>query len=292
MRKSAINTVEIHPFAASKDGSGAVSQAVSVAPLRASDIILRLKDRLVGLNRQTDNGHRLFRLSYSILTLETCLKEKGMLHIALPQSSGIQTILQRIEGELEILCPQTERVVGDAAAPVMERVDQKIEPVIHSILEAVAHLSQQLEQVSANATRSPEEVDVIRLLADLQKSVAADGRRNYASQAALHASIERLSERLEQIEVRLNPQPEISHSDTLLRSIASEPVKEREPIDPRPMLLAARAAAARALTDIDPKSAASKPGPGRPSPLDEPPRPHRPKEPQARRRWGFSFAVA
>ena len=284
--------VEIYPFAASIDGSGAVSETVSSAPLRASDVIIRLKDRVIGLNRQTDNGHRLFRLSYSILTLETCLEEKGMLHKALPQSSGIQTILQRIEGELEILCPQTEEANGDAGAPVMGRVDQHIEPVIHSILEAMAQLSDQIEQVNAKAARSPEEMDVIRLLGDLQKSVSADGRRNYASQAALHASIERLSERLEQIELRLNPQPEVSHADTVLRTIASEPVKEREPIDPRPMLLAARAAAARALTDIEPKAAASKIGSENPSPLDEPPRPRQSKEPQARRRWGFSFAVA
>ena len=264
----------------------------SSAPLHASDIITRLKDRLVGLNRQTENGHRLFRLSYSILTLETCLEEKGMLHRALPQSSGIQTILQRIERELEILCPQAEGVTGEAKAPVMQRVDQNIEPAIHSILEAIAHLSHQLEQVNAKAARSPEEVDVIRPLADLQKSVAADGRRNYASQAALHASIERLSERLEQIEARLNPQPEGGPADAVLRTIASETVKEREPIDPRPMLLAARAAAARALTDIEPKPAASKMGSENPSSVDEPPRQHRPKEPQARRRWGFSFAVA
>ena len=288
MRKSAEETIESVATSTSNLISEGALQAVPVASLCVNDMIAMLKERLVRLHRHVENRRQLFRLSYSILTLETCLEEKGIAHIPIERSPGIQTILKRIEAEIDALGHHEGVVNGDAKDVVADAIDQGSDPTIRRLFDMIADLSHQLEQLSGQTAQSADESEVLRLLSALQKSIVADGRRNYASQAALHASIERLSDRLEQIEGRVS-QPTDAHSQNALHlNTPADSARERDPIDPRPMLIAARAAAARALMDIDPRPSAIHTAP----PHDEPPLPHRPMPLQPRRRWGFSFAAA
>jgi hypothetical protein len=228
-------------------------------------MIAGLKERLVGLHGQMNNGHALFRLSYSILSLENCLEEKGMMGMSLDKAPGIHAIIGRIDGEISALTLQT-------AAP------------FPSLFGAIAHLTRQLAETSERLPVAPDHSELVRLMVDVQKSITADGRRHYASQAALHASIERLSERLEQMEARLAPPKDQLDPHTPAREMVPHMTRDPSPIDPRPMLKAARAAAARALTDIENAPVTSTFPTLGSTPSDQPP--------LRRRRWGFSFAAA
>jgi hypothetical protein len=285
MRKSVKETIEDMIISTSALMSEGALQAAPVISLCASDMIAMLKERLLRLHPLVENRRQLFRLSYSILTLEACLEEKNIAQIAIERSPGIQTILKRIEAEIDALCRQEGVAPRATKDGVATAVDDASDAMIGRLFDTVDRLSHQLEQMSGQIASLTEESDVLRLLSDLQKHIQADGRRNYASQAALHASIERLSDRLEQIEGRMSRQIEASAADSFHQSRASDTARERDPIDPRPMLMAARAAAARALMDIEPKSGiVANPSPPKPAPLSEPPLP--------RRRWGFAFAAA
>lgn len=289
MRKSAEETIENIDNSTSDLISEIALQAVPVASLCAADMIALLKERLVRLHRHVENRRQLFRLSYSILTLETCLEEKRISHIAIERSPGIHTILKRLEAEIDTLCQQEGVTHWGEKEAVVDAIDHGSDPTIGRLLDGMAQLSHQLEQMCGQTVPLREESEVLRLLADLQKNIVADGRRNYASQAALHASIERLSDRLEQIERRVSQPMDAGPQNALHAIMATEAVRERNPIDPRPMLMAARAAAARALMDLEPKSSDAV---HNTPPPDDPPRPHRPKPSEPRRRWGFSFAAA
>jgi len=278
MRKSENKTIESMVISTSASVFEGALQAAPIISLCAADMIAMLKERVMRLHSLVENRRQLFRLSYSILTLEACLEEKGIAHIAIERSPGIRTILKRIEAEIDALCLQEGVAVCTAK-------DGVADATIRRLFDTIARLSHQLEQMSCQITPLTEGSDVLRLLTDVQKHIQADGRRNYASQAALHASIERLSDRLEQIEGRVSPQMEASVADSLHQNRTTDTARERDPIDPRPMLMAARAAAARALMDIEPKSGTvTSPSPPNPSPIAEPPLP--------RRRWGFAFAAA
>ena len=273
MGKSAKNIEPLSSHVSSIDELTPASDMPSRAPPKAMDAIAGLKSRLVELHQPAQSGHRLFRLSYSILTLETCLEERGLTDISLDQSPGIQAMIRRIDDEMNSL--------GKAAPPapfVAVNVHQKnssdsLLPVIHQNL---VHLADQLTTFQTEIRPTQDGADIVRLLGELQKGMTLDSRRHQTAQAALHAAIERLSERMTQFEATFE-----RYYATQSTGKLTESVKDKERIDPRPMLAAARAAAARALADIEPPGDTIGNAPKSPA-----------VPPLLRGRWGFSFAAA
>ena len=263
MRKNDDNPLSVNAIAALGDGACPVGALPPT--IRLAEMIIGLKERLVGLHGQTNDARTLFRLSYSILSLETCLEEKGLLQMSLDKAPAIRSIIRQIDDDISTLARQAVTTTP-------------------SLFGAIAHLTRQLTETGYGVAALTDTPEMVRMMTDLQKTITADGRRHYASQAALHASIERLSERLGQMEARLVPPVEETNQGSSVHETASRMTREPSPIDPRPMLKAARAAAARALTDIENAPVSSTlPSLGAP-PLDQPP--------LRRRRWSFSFAAA
>ncbi len=292
MRKNEKDAVESLAIAASLNDSEETLHKVMSSHRRASDEIARLKTRLVGLHRQRDAGPQLFRLSYSILTLEACLRERAMMDLCVDQSPGIRAVVRRIDAELDTLWRDTEATTRVISVDTTPLSPVGTEADLSGLYAALAHLSDLVAALPRSISPSPDGSELVRLLADMQKTVAADGRRNYASLAALHAAIERLSERLEQVEHRIMPHPDADRPDRKAEGKALTPAGERERIDPRPMLIAARAAAARALTDLAQNTPSAHAVLQPQMPIDEPNRAGKPAASQPRRRWSFSFAAA
>lgn len=247
-------------------------------PPRAIEAIAALKNRLVKLQQPTQSGHRLFRLSYSILTLETCLEERGLTDVKLDRSPGIQAMIRRMDEELNVLGNRASvRPLVAVNIHAQNLADSGL-PVVH---ETLSRLSDQIGELQTKVDSRLDATEIIRLLSELQKNMALDGRRQHSSQLALHAAIERLSERMTHIETsntRHGPAKTMEH-ETVQNEADALQAKER--IDPRPMLAAARAAAARALADIG----------SQPDPVGQP-APTRTVSPLPRRRWGLAFAAA
>ena len=249
MGKSAKNIEPLSSHVSSIDELTPASDMPGRAPPKAMDAIAGLKSRLVELHQPAQSGHRLFRLSYSILTLETCLEERGLTDISLDQSPGIQAMIRRIDDEINSL--------GKAAPPApfvavnvhQQNSSDSILPLIHQNL---VHLADQLTTFQTEIRPTQDGADIVRLLGELQKGMTLDSRRHQTAQAALHAAIERLSERMTQFEATFERYYATQSTGQEAARKLTESVKDKERIDPRPMLAAARAAAARALADIDP----------------------------------------
>jgi len=289
--------------------SGAVFGGEQVPTNRAAqpaiptqDIIANLRAKLLSLNDHITDGSRLFRLSFSIMTLETCLKERGLAEIRLNHAPGIQALIGRIETEIQTLRDQSAapRAVlnGDIPAVIKQNIIGLVTPKVEvedaskTLPDQITSLSRQLDDLRETLTQPDSATALQSGLERIQKSLAADVRRNFASLAALHASIERLSARIERFESRLAREDEPQSVSAPTITPASIAVREKELIDPRPMLAAARAAVARASMGIEPRSQ----DPSRDlSQVNQPSSgsfPELPSKPHRRKRWGFAFAAA
>ncbi len=270
--------------------------------VQTQNVIANLRAKLANLNQHTADEQRLFRLSFSIMTLETCLEERGLTEIRLSNAPGIQALIGRIENEIETLRDQSIAsspiLNGDLPSVIKQEIIGLMTPSIDAgegskaLPHQVSHLSRQLDDLRETLTQPDTATALQKGFEGLQKSLSADGRRNFASLAALHASIERLSERIERFESRLTRDKEPVSGAATANVTTALAAREKGYIDPRPMLAAARAAAARASMDIEPKiliqpldtDRAEQPGSGN--------FPELPSQPQRRKRWGFAFAAA
>jgi len=226
-RKSPINTLSAAQVAALPCGSKDLADAAS-GSLSVRKAITDLKERIVTLHGHAPASEKAFRLSFSILALEKSIDERQLGHIKLDQAPGIGHFIDRLQKEMESLLHVTVDLPTPSAtrepAPTRQTAQSAgpLDPVVLEILETS------------------------RLL---KKNAEAENRKLHASTAVHYSAIQRLSERMGRIEeLLLSMRPKASEPDgpeLKAVAVASDPT----PIDPRPLLVAARAAAARALAD-------------------------------------------
>jgi hypothetical protein len=192
------------------------------------EAISDLKERILKLHGHAPTSDKAFRLSFSILALEKSIEERQLSHIKLDHAPGIRHFIDRLIKELASL----HDVIADVPPPSAAidslpfRQTAKLEdPLDHAVLEILA---------------------TSRLL---KKNAEVENRKLHASTTVHYSAIQRLSERMGRIEellLSMKPKPsEADASGSLPINTAPDPA----PIDPRPILAAARAAAARAFTD-------------------------------------------
>ncbi len=226
-RKSPINTLSAAEVAALPCGSKDLADAASGSP-SVREAITDLKERIVTLHGHAPASEKAFRLSFSILALEKSIDERQLGHIKLDHAPGIGHFIARLQKEMESLLHVTVDLPTPSAtrepAPTRQTAQSAgpLDPVVLEILETS------------------------RLL---KKNAEAENRKLHASTAVHYSAIQRLSERMGRIEeLLLSMRPKASEPDgpeLKAVAVASDPT----PIDPRPLLVAARAAAARALAD-------------------------------------------
>jgi len=226
-RKSPINTLSAAQVAALPCGSKDLADAASGSP-SVREAITDLKERIVTLHGHAPASEKAFRLSFSILALEKSIDERQLGHIKLDHAPGIGHFIARLQKEMESLLHVTVDLPTPSAtrepAPTRQTAQSAgpLDPVVLEILETS------------------------RLL---KKNAEAENRKLHASTAVHYSAIQRLSERMGRIEeLLLSMRPKASEPDgpeLKAVAVASDPA----PIDPRPLLVAARAAAARALAD-------------------------------------------
>lgn len=226
-RKSPINTLSAAQVAALPCGSKDLADAASGSP-SVREAITDLKERIVTLHGHAPASEKAFRLSFSILALEKSIDERQLGHIKLDHAPGIGHFIARLQKEMESLLHVTVDLPTPSAtrepAPTRQTAQSAgpLDPVVLEILETS------------------------RLL---KKNAEAENRKLHASTAVHYSAIQRLSERMGRIEeLLLSMRPKASEPDgpeLKAVAVASDPT----PIDPRPLLVAARAAAARALAD-------------------------------------------
>jgi hypothetical protein len=207
----------------SKHVTGVLSSSPSVM-----EAIGDLKERILKLHGHAPTNDKAFRLSFSILALEKSIEERHLSHIKLDHAPGIRHFIDRLKKELASLHDVTADVPTPSATidslPARQTAISE-SPLDHAVLEIL---------------------ETSRLL---KKNAEAENRKLHASTTVNYSAIQRLSERMGRIEellVSMKPKPtEADASVTAPLKSAPDPA----PIDPRPILVAARAAAARAFAD-------------------------------------------
>jgi hypothetical protein len=213
--------------------------------------IQHLRERLSHLEKQTPKTAGLFRLGYTILMLERSLEERNLSLLRLADAPAINQFLDQLDYEIDLV---TETLSISVTG----------EPTEAEIAADYGILREDPYYGSEQRADSDPMAALLAELKAVQKWQRSESRRLSASLGAQHAAIERLTERMARIEDRLSGGMVLENR--IRRTPPSSPptpLKDHQ-LDPRPMLAAARAAAARTLvaswpTAADPSSKSDRP---------------------------------
>ena len=192
------------------------------------EAISDLKEHILKLHGHAPTSEKAFRLSFSILALEKSIAERQLTHISLDHAPGISHFIDRLKKELAAL-RDVKADLPIPPAPIQTPPIRQATPLEGPLDHAV--------------------LEILETSRILKKNAEVENRKLHASTTVHYSAIQRLSERMGRIEellLSMKPKPsEADASGTLPINTAPDPA----PIDPRPILAAARAAAARAFTD-------------------------------------------
>jgi len=226
-RKSPLNTLNAGQVETLPCGSINGRDASSDTP-SVMEAINDLKGRILTLHGRAPVSEKAFRLSFSILALEKSIDERQLKHIKLDHAPGISHFIDRLKNELASLRSEP------AALPTLSGTVEPM-PVRQTTL--------------SDGPLDPVVLEILEISRLLKRNAEAENRKLHASTAVHYSAIQRLAERMGRIEdLLLTMRAKASQTDgsePIAVNIASEPTA----IDPRPLLVAARAAAARALAD-------------------------------------------
>ncbi len=253
------------------------------------DAISALKEQVLKLHGSAHSTEKIFRLSFSILALEKSIEERQLRHIKLDKAPGIGLFIDRLRMELAKIQDIAE------PAPSTMTLEANGQAVTVAPPAASFDLIEQttpVKHVVSNHYLDDSIQEILSIARVLKKNTEAENRKFHASTAAQYSTLQRLSERMGRIEELLATLKPVESEPPLPdQALATLPVAPMA-IDPRPLLTAARAAAARALADT--QNIAPEPSADRPAEKSSPVPPREPSSGDGRsmRLWKSIFAAA
>ena len=226
--------------------------------------LARLRNRIAELHRRTNNDRTLARLGLAILTLESCVAKLEIKEQRVIDSPSILAIVEQVERSCQTIeerlnKTQSERSVEPAQIAYLISEIRMIAEQNTAMREVIDRLlTEWIPRFDADRTETRGNTEKLAtLLSALRDAQIGEGRRIFASLGAMHATLERLVERLSRVEHGLAEARSIETSVAIAdwpdavratsRHALTDLDEPRRSIDPRAALAAARAAAARAL---------------------------------------------
>ena len=207
------------------------------------DAICGLKEKVLELRDQSQATERFHRLSFSIMALEKSVDERHLRYIKLDHAPGIRHFIDRLHTELVHL--------RDQSGPTLSSVTLQPIQIPHATAPVDTLVVGMDRQTALPGDQLYDSIqEILATSRMLKKNADAENRKLTASTAAHYSAIQRLSERMGRIEDLLLAIRSSKSDSPVLDEAPFRKPAEQAHIDPRPLLAAARAAAARALTDV------------------------------------------
>ena len=226
--------------------------------------LLRLRNRIADLHRRTNNDRALARLGLAILTLESCMAKLEIKDQRVIDSPSILAIVEQVERSCQTIedrLVKAEREQGIAPAQIASLISEirmmaEQNTAMKDVMDQFQSAWIKRHDMDRGETRATNE-KLATLLSTLRDAQIVEGRRIFASLGAVHATLERLVDRLSRVEHGMAEARSIETSVAIAnwpdavrassRHALTELDEPRRSIDPRAALAAARAAAARAF---------------------------------------------
>ena len=169
--------------------------------------LLRLRNRIADLHRRTNNDRALARLGLAILTLESCMAKLEIKDQRVIDSPSILAIVEQVERSCQTIedrLVKAEREQGIAPAQIASLISEirmmaEQNTAMKDVMDQFQSAWIKRHDMDRGETRATNE-KLATLLSTLRDAQIVEGRRIFASLGAVHATLERLVDRLSRVE--------------------------------------------------------------------------------------------